>query len=95
MLLHGWRLQGKYISSENSILESVNIASQGEADQKHSLNNNPRFYAAKGNNGNYSDFSHTKLNNGSWWRVDLHREYFIGRIELFNRQGENSEGPYC
>ncbi|KAF6024502.1 DSCAM [Bugula neritina] len=72
----------------------VNIARQGTADQLNSLPGNKAYYAASGNNGNYDDFSHTNSNYGSWWRVDLHREFFIGRIELFNRKGGNSEGPY-
>jgi len=80
---------------QNSILEPVNIARQGTADQLNSLPGNKAYYAASGNNGNYDDFSHTNSNYGSWWRVDLHREFFIGRIELFNRKGGNSEGPYC
>jgi len=73
----------------------VNIARQGTATQIDSLDNNEANYAESGNNGNYDDFSHTDSNDGSWWRVDLHSEYFIGRIELFNRQGGNSEGLYC
>jgi len=80
---------------QNTILEPVNIARKGTADQLNSLEDKRAYYAASGNNGNYDDFSHTKLNDGSWWRVDLHREYFIRRIELFNRQGGNSEGSYC
>jgi len=53
------------------------------------------YYAASANNGIYDDFSHTDSNDGSWWRVDLHSGYFVGRIELFNRQGGNLAGPYC
>jgi len=73
----------------------VNIARQEKADQIDSLDNNEANYAASGNNGNYDDFSHTDPNDGSWWRVDLHSEFSIGRIELFNRQGGDSNGPYC
>ena len=76
------------------LANGINVAPQGTAIQSSDFkSNNFKFGAARSLDGDNSTFSHTNIEVGSWWEVDLANEVEVESIIIINRYCRNPQDP--
>ena len=80
--------------------DTINIAVNHTATQSSQYYNHPASLAVDGSRDGSmipgiqkrdGQFSHTNLGSSQWWMVDLGKVFYVYRVRLWNRLGQNGK----